>query len=198
MRCTPAKTTLPPKCQLNRNKGNHLQQQQQTFKVWQPPRAARSNRPNTPSDGSKTQWVPYHQANGFQPGIHSSRGLQPVHPQDYHQKYQTPNQTYLNTDLPEARCLASPPHQYHQTGGIVDRHERTQMATYLTNTGRGTLPVEYSAQKSAYLSDDSADTGGTTADKKTSRASTIVGCSHKKRQCASSSTAVELQRKQVR
>ena len=34
----------------------------QDQKVWQPPRAARSNRPNTPSDGSKTQWVPYHQA----------------------------------------------------------------------------------------------------------------------------------------
>ena len=33
------------------------QQQQQTFKVWQPPRAARSNRPNTPSDGSKTRRV---------------------------------------------------------------------------------------------------------------------------------------------
>ena len=29
-------------------------QQQQTFKVWQPQRAARSNRPNTPSDGSNT------------------------------------------------------------------------------------------------------------------------------------------------
>jgi len=28
-------------------------QQQQTFKVWQPQRAARSKRPNTPSDGSK-------------------------------------------------------------------------------------------------------------------------------------------------
>ena len=34
------------------------QQQQQTFKVWQPQRAARSKRPNTPSDGSKH--------NGFQ------------------------------------------------------------------------------------------------------------------------------------
>ena len=101
-----------------------LKHNKQTFKVWQPPRAARSNRPNTPSDGAKTQWVPYHQANGYQAGIHSSRGLQPVHPQNYHQKYQTPNQTYLNTDLPEARCLASPPHQYHQTGGIVERHER--------------------------------------------------------------------------
>ena len=33
-------------------------QQQQTFKVWQPQRAARSKRPNTPSDGSKH--------NGFQ------------------------------------------------------------------------------------------------------------------------------------
>ena len=31
-----------------------FQQQQQTFKVWQPQRAARSNRPNTPSDGSNT------------------------------------------------------------------------------------------------------------------------------------------------
>ena len=35
-----------------------LQQQQQTFKVWQPQRGARSKRPNTPSDGSKH--------NGFQ------------------------------------------------------------------------------------------------------------------------------------
>ena len=35
-----------------------MQQQQQTFKVWQPQRAARSKRPNTPSDGSKH--------NGFQ------------------------------------------------------------------------------------------------------------------------------------
>ena len=34
------------------------QQQQQTYKVWQPQRAARSKRPNTPSDGSKH--------NGFQ------------------------------------------------------------------------------------------------------------------------------------
>ena len=33
-------------------------EQQQTFKVWQPQRAARSKRPNTPSDGSKH--------NGFQ------------------------------------------------------------------------------------------------------------------------------------
>ena len=32
------------------------------------------------------------------------------------------------------------------------------MATYLTNTGRGTLPVEYNAQKSAYLRDDNAAT----------------------------------------
>ena len=36
----------------------YVQQQQQTFKVWQPQRAARSKRPNTPSDGSKH--------NGFQ------------------------------------------------------------------------------------------------------------------------------------
>ena len=35
-----------------------LTKQQQTFKVWQPQRAARSKRPNTPSDGSKH--------NGFQ------------------------------------------------------------------------------------------------------------------------------------
>ena len=38
--------------------GEGKQQQQQTFKVWQPQRAARSKRPNTPSDGSKH--------NGFQ------------------------------------------------------------------------------------------------------------------------------------
>ena len=38
--------------------------------MWQPQRAARSNRPNTPSDGSKAHWIPYHQVNGYQPGIH--------------------------------------------------------------------------------------------------------------------------------
>ena len=37
---------------------NPTQANKQTFKVWQPQRAARSKRPNTPSDGSKH--------NGFQ------------------------------------------------------------------------------------------------------------------------------------
>ena len=31
----------------------YIQQQQQSLKVWQPQRAARSKQPNTPSDGSK-------------------------------------------------------------------------------------------------------------------------------------------------
>jgi len=53
-----------------------------------------------------------------------SRELQPVHHQTNHQNDRTPSQTYPNTDRPEATRLASPPHQYHQTGGNANRHER--------------------------------------------------------------------------
>ena len=131
------------------------------------------------------------------PTRYSSRRLQPVHHQNYHQTDRTPNQTYLKTDLPELKMSGKsttsvPPDWWHW------RPTRTQMATYLTNTGRGTRPVEDSAQKSAYLREGNEDTGGTTVDMNTSLASTLVGCSHKKRQWASSSTAVELQRKQGR
>ena len=36
---------------------NNKQTNKQTFKVWQPQRAARSKRPNTPSDGSKNNGI---------------------------------------------------------------------------------------------------------------------------------------------
>ena len=116
--------------------------------MWQPPRAARSNRPNTPSDGSKTQWVPYHQANGYQPGIHSSRGLQPVHPQNYNQKYQTPNQTYLDTDLPEARHhqIGDPnmyPHQGNLNQLLVSRQDYNQHLTDCLAIDPPTAPTHW-------------------------------------------------------
>ena len=56
--------------------------------------------------------------------------------------------------------------QYQQT--------RTHTATYLTKAERGTQPVADSAQKSAYLSEDNAATGGTTAARNKSLASTIA------------------------
>ena len=66
----------------------------------------------------------------------------------------------------------------------------------LTKAERGTQPVADSAQKSADRSEDNAATGGTTAARNKSLASTIVGCSHMNKQCASSSTTVEQQQQQ--
>ena len=64
---------------------NQTKQNKQTFKVWQPQRAARSKPLNTPSDGAKntmdsrppSKWIPTRYP--------STRARQPVHHQNKHQ-----------------------------------------------------------------------------------------------------------------
>ena len=64
-------------------------------------------------------------------------------------------------------------------------------ATYLTKAETGTQPVADSAHKSAYLREDKASTGGITAARNKTLASTMVGCSHMNEQCASLTITVE-------
>ena len=70
--------------------------------VWQPQRPARSKRPpNTPSDGSKTQWIPDHQVNGYQPGIQ----LEHLTPTDL--QHEVSHDMYVSKDCTSKHLLLS-------------------------------------------------------------------------------------------
>ena len=74
----------------------------QTFKVRQPQRAARSKRPNTPSDGSKN--------NGFHTTSQEKYpSIQPTN----HQEDLSVSKSNTIQSTNQARCPVSPPHLYH-------------------------------------------------------------------------------------
>ena len=80
----------------------YKQTNKQTFKVRQPQRAARSKRPNTPSDGSKN--------NGFHTTNQEKYpSIQPTN----HQEDLSVSKSNTIQSTNQARCPVSPPHLYH-------------------------------------------------------------------------------------
>ena len=88
--------------------------------------AAKSDRPKTPPDGSIDN--AFQTTNSTNHGSSKGTSTSSFPHQTTHQNKFTPmNQTNPNIDLPAARHLVSPPPpQYHQTGGITNRHKRRQ------------------------------------------------------------------------
>ena len=116
---------------------NHQQQQHETFKVWQPPRAARSNRPNKQTNKQKFKVrQPQRAAKSKRPNAPSdgskNNGIHTTKQEEYPSRHPTTDTANSSTrkqitsrrlmgvsksntiqSTNQAGCPVSPPHMYH-------------------------------------------------------------------------------------